>query len=1010
MSLSPGLRSAFVAAGLFATALGILTCRAGGLLGPTAREPRPSSADTPPLQPPTEPTMSEGHRRRPTLGTGDKAQVEHDEDLLLGDQRVRWRVWQAFWDKSRPLVTSEPDVDRRIVEGLVLHLMPRPTESRPIPAGPQDPGAVRIKARQAELAYAQGRKPDADLEGDVVMTRVLADGDLVLKSQALTCIGATRAVTSDAEVRIVTAGSELTGRGLEANLNTVSARIGSNVVGTFSGLDSPFTVTCDGAATIVHLDPAGTLADARTGRWRAVFQDNVRVVRVGSVMTCERLEVELTVLSENVAQAAGTDGRPRLEKLVADGRVVIESTQDGEAFSASSERMTQWREAPDTDVLHFEGNPRFSFLGVLRTRSRQKANPNITDEMMEISCSGSAQMTAQPMLGARDGKRRIKIVLRDDVRAAQTNVATGELISELTAPLVTVYGTQTKDATITQGTRRDPSDRLDLDTLAAEGGTHIKHQAFKARSEVATWTVDRTLHNHEFLLSGRPVVTVDNIRSVNPFGGKVGAVEDTGTVQITSLQDVDIQVYDRRINTSLSNPDAPTNLPWLKARAKGGVVVEQQVGETVPYRLAAEGIDALFGHDRQLERMTAYGDAKLTGRGEGDKGAVKEGFATGQRILVTRERSLDPMDPWQPSAIILGTETEPALAILREEGTPDRTARRHEIRARQLQYTGNGTIIVAEREVDALLDLPYDEGATSEGGPGKPLRTIQILASKLRAEFERRAVGPGPGGERSVLRTVVASNGVRLIARQGEVRGDEVEYDAEEGIAIARGRPARVIFAEHPELGPKVTSFLNSKLITAYLDTSTEGAGRLRRITCDGGRIVRYMWPDAEPGTPLKRPERIRIDSNGPIDMTPEGGTIKGGVIAVWEQPSRGARWDEDARIQCDEMELGFDSSGLESSKDKLTGEQIRDRVQTVVARSNGKEPVRLRTPKMSATADVIRGNGTTTELKLDSSATRRVVVKEMEPVKRRFRCESAIWNYRTYEIVSTYRFEALTD
>ncbi len=963
MSAADTARRFAVFAAVFAAAMGLVVWSTGALRdGDGDGEPPPretSDAEGASQPAPSGDVASVGDGLG--LGRSEGGTLSRDATVVIDGKPVPYRAWTAEWDRSAPRPGEDPERSVQDVEGCRLVLFPRPDGTEVPLARADAPGATEVTSRRGVLEHQPGVGLDAQLRQDVVVTHhTEGHGALHLRTQALDCRvaagrkGDERKAQSAERVVIEGGGTQLEGVGIDADFaeRTFQATLHREVRGHFlarrgemtgqgasdTAPQEPVDVTCTGAATIVALEAKGASKD----RWRATFHDEVRVTQGGTSLHCDLLELEFR-MGDPRAQGS----RVQVDRLVATGHVLMRGAEDGRDIAVDTERATRTFEPGGEEVVVCEGATVMTFAGRLRD-PREKGGPAADPSRIEVRSSAGATLRARPV-PKEPGARRVNVVFEKDVVAKQWNPVTGVVESELRAPKATLYGNRGTDG------------RFAPDTLTAEGGVELRRQDLVATGRTVTWAVVSDQRMDLIRLSGKPQVTLTGAKGQDPFGG--GRDEREGRLVLNSDEEVEIRLWQ-------DEQDRKAGKPLAQISATRNVVVRRFLGDHEAYRMTSETGDAVIGADRELEILRAYGGAKLVGFGEGPDAKTAEVSGSRLQVVLGKVPEGSPAGTPRPAtATVFGDDRTPAVAIVREPG-----GRRHELRAPELRYEQGGSVLVAQRGAEAVLNVAEGAAAAPAGklSDGK----ITVQAVEMRAEL--RPAADQSSSSRARLKRLVATDRVALNGAVHRLTGDTVTYDAESGRAEAIGRPAIVTRRDVPGF----PSFANGEVIRAFFGTSPDNEGQLLRASIpQGGRIVRYLGRGDDP-------QRVQVQASGPIEIERAEATALRDVIVVQESKDAKGQWQRDARMDSERLRMVFDM--------EAKGE-AQDRVSRMEATGTDELPVRVETPKFTATAQRVTVTSADSQLHIDSAGGPQCYVNEIG-TQRRFYCDSVDWNYKTYE------------
>ncbi len=919
-----------------------------------------------------------------SVGDGSGVHVTRDGTEVVDGQPLPYRAFEARWARQKPRPGSSSEQRRLHAEQfalLLFHLRPTPTEPRP--RAIEGPDTTRIDAREAELSIREGEEFRADLVGDVTVTRHAVDGDLTLRSERLFVDAETRQASTEEHVVVEGRGAHIEGTGLDADLDTPRALLKRDVTGTFltrpgelageggvpGAAPVPATITCSGSAEVHGVGKSQK-------RWRVEFRENVTVVQGDRTLRCGRLEIEFRL-------ASGTRDGLEILRSVADGNVLAEGLREDGAstYSIRAVSAETTRDAKGGNDVTFLGGTQAIFEGVLSTSGTGR---------VEVTCAGPAVFHTDGAASRPDRPVRSHATFRDGVVAKQWNAKTGDLETEIAAPVVSLLGARDAAA----------GGRLVPEALTATGSdaerVHLKRLALRAQSGNVTWTVHPEQGIERLILTGTPTASFDDTGGMNLTG--VARDDQPARLLLTASNEINATYY--------RPEDLAPEQPLALVSATGGVVVRRIVGERESYRMSAQTTDVRVAQDRRPSSLRAHGDVLVTGRGErpGDRHVTLRG----DRLSASRmgDATADPTT--STNVVVVGEPRRPASARLEEARIDGRPARVHELRAVELRYQDGGTQLIARRGARAVINRSADatEGDALSG-------EISILASEIRATL-RESDGSATPRRTDDLLGIAASGGVTLESRRTVVTGADLTYDHVGGRAVVTGRPARALLRatnpvmsdpalSDPGLAPDANvsydSFVHSDRIEVELAPAREGQRReVKRITCQGGRIIRYLFDDPTPETPRPLPERLRIDAEGPIELKPSGGRASGNVQMRWESLDAGHRWVQDAQLTCERVSLTFDP--------KATG-RLQDRVTYAIAEGSARRNVVLTSSRgLRATSDRVEVRGSW--LLLRSRSSNLVHVVENDPEKgraREFDCTQGDWNYRTREWREFRRF-----
>jgi lipopolysaccharide export system protein LptA len=1004
MSAAASLRRLAVGTLVFGGIMGIVAWQAGGLTsGSGTGQPRdPTIAAKPPDDPFV--TFTPGAQMSNARGV----RVFRDGVAVVEGEPIAFRVWEGSWDRQRPLPGETIDERRILTEGFsVLLFHTRPTPEVPRPAALEGPNTTRVDADEAELELKTDSEFNATLNGNVKIVRHETDGNLILTTQSLDLEHADKGqgeelrATSTARVTITLDGTpstldatpdadgpttraRLEGTGLDADLSrsrtdeieqtritlqrdVVAEFLAPQGAATGQGSNDaadlvPATISCDSVAVLENLEP-GTAR--RPSRWLATFRENVVVLQAPSTLRCELLEIEF-----EMAPSGSRQGGVEILRVVADGGVVVDSSDEATStkWRLRTQKSVTQRDSKGGYDVDLVGGTTLGYDGTLRGREVDGATGRI-----EVQCSGPAKLHTDAESGRPDGPVRGRITFTEDVIARQWSTEAGveTLETEVRAPELSLLGSrvQTGDA------------RLDPETLVANGNeterVHLRRETLTANSRVFTWHVMRAQDTERILLSGTPAVQFEDRSGVSLTGSA-----QTGTVATLHIN-ADEEIEIRRRHTAPKPGESSSGYAVVQARKN--VVMRRLLDERETYRLSASSVDATLDSNWQPTRFRAYDNVVITG--SGDRPGDRYLELRGDRMSADIDPTKTDDERWTHTTVhVFGQAGQPSRAKLREPGTDGAAARTHTIEAERISYEEAGTLFVARRNAKVRLErIARNPNADDQ-------LDVTISGGLLRMRL--KPASAETAGRPEVLR-VEGERSVTLETRTAVVTGQTLTYDRVTGVAIAKGRPARVVFlhTESQEQGwtgrvRTLDSFVTSEEVRAEFDT-TEGAdGRPRRVTCSGG-VMRF-FQFAKGADPDSAPALITVKTDGPIEMLPESASASENVEITWEWRLPNGRLERRARLLADRVDLAFDP--------KAEGE-FQDRVKRAVATGTRSRPARLFTPALDATADRVESDGAWIDML--SPWGGRVRITKRDPPES-FTCRKARYNYVTTEFEAT--------
>jgi len=977
MSAATSLRRLFVGIVIFGSVMSVVVWRAGDLVdsGETATERDPGQSARAPdgsvVRVSTE----------ASLGSGRGVRVSRQGVAVVDGEPITFRLWEGSWDRQQPVPGKTIDEHRLLTEGFsVLLFHQRPTVEEPRPRAIEGPETTRVDADEAELELAADSTFNAALSGNVRMVSHATDGDLVVLTERLDLerkdsSGTDEEVraTSDARVTVDGEGTHLAGTGLDADvtrgrdsgaIRQTRVTLHKDVRGEFlaplgaltgQGSDEtspavPTTITCSSTATLQSLRP-GT--SRQPSRWLATFQDDVVVSQSPTTLRCSTLEVEF-----EMPPKGRKGGRIEVLRVVADGGVLVEGRHEATAaaWSLRSGKSITHRDAKggyDVDLL---GGTKLVFDGTLRGRRKKGEQGRV-----EIQCSGPAQLHSDATAARPGGPVRGRIAFHENVIARQWG-ADGDLETEVRAPEVTLLGNrvQVGDA------------RLDPETLVATGNdterVHVKRETLSATTRLLTWRVLRKLDLERLYLNGRPVARFEHPREQS----STLLLEAEDSIELAWRHTPPVEEAERR--------------SYATAKASKNVVMSRIVGERETYRLSANTLEATFDADLQPRKFRAYDNVKLTGRGE-SPGARRVDLR-GDRMAAEIAAPTDGKDEWSRTTIeMFGQKGRPATAVINEAEVARDGPQEHQVAAGHLSYEAGGALVVARRHARVFLERIARDPETDE-------RIDATISGALLRVHLRPASGVADG--RPEILRVEGEGGVAIESPSAVVTGDVVTYDLVSGLAVATGRPARLIFRHTAGHGGErwsgkvgeLDSFVTSEEIRAEFDTTTRGTGRPRRATCAGGRL-RFFQYESKDGEQIA-PTRVTLMTTGPIEVLPGSASASGDVELAWETKQPNGRLMRIARLLADRAEITLDDAAEGA---------LRDRITRAVATGTRSRPARFFSPDLDAVADRVESDGAWIEML--SPWGRRVRVTQRDPPDS-LSCRKARFNYLTEEFEAT--------
>jgi hypothetical protein len=821
-----------------------------------------------------------------------------------------------------------------------------------------------VSGREALLRRRENAPAAASVTGECVATHRIADGDaLTLRSDALDFRTEERGggksvvhvVETDRPVRIESGGSEVDGTGLLAELDAGRrsgarrvARLQRDVQGVLrvrtdrraaDGQPQEVHVRCSGAGEIEALD-----RPSRDGRqpWRATFRDDVEFRDPQSAMTAELVVVEFVRTGTN-DRAAGA-GSTEVRSLHAEGDVRIDSTAEAASWHVECARFRRFAEDALTDVTILEGDPVLRWEG--RAQSAAAGTPKAAPlSLYEIRCKGPVTMRARRTAAAQDAPADVTLVFEGDVVATERRADTKDLRSEIRAPRVTVES------------NRGATGRIDPRLVRAEQGAQARFVDFSARAQTITAVAAQPGGTQRIALVGSPVATLRVREGANPLGG----TEPAGLLRLASAGRIDADIA--------PEPPAGTQPKGTRAflRTSGGLDARKTKDDEQDWswRLAAGDGDVKIGWDGAIEEMHAVGDARLSGRGEDGRTAE----LTGDRMTLRRRAAGTTdasADAWKLLDARVESEGGRLSAAQLTEAADD--TRRNELRAREITSTEGGAVLTARGTASARLHR-------SSTGAG----ALEITASEIRADVDPDAEGPAR------VRKVTATGGVLLRDAMHRVTGERLTYDMARGEAEATGSPARLVRREDKVF----ESYAAGPVVRAWFDAKSEGADRFRRATLpSGGEIVAYFAAPAR--------QRVTTTTKGPIELDRASASCVGQVVCVYESRQPSDRWNADARIDCRRLDMTFDPT--------IEGGRMSEKLRTLTATGSYDDPARVRTRdalggrEAYAEAERVEGTQRDTRLRLLCPSDRSTVYLHDISTGRRMRCDSAVFDYVTFE------------
>lgn len=931
------------------------------------------------------------------VGPSRGGHFEFDRSVDYAGRRILFREWQAAWRAATPRESDDPDNPDIHAEDAELTFYPGPSATNPDPRAVLGPGATTARSRRADIARGATGRVHAELNEEVHLERYEeARGEtasdaasvsvIALETESLTLDrqGPTNDVTAatDAPVVIRNGPDEVHAVGMTSDSGLARAELRSHVNGTFTMEGGPLDLESDGPGLVEALDRRPGVPVTERRLWRVTFRENVRAVQGSLKMSCrDSFVVEMPLR----ARAAGADDLPdEIRRLEAHGDFKLAGEGKDGPFSIAADSVRRWREDGDHDVMEFLGGTDMVFQGRL---GPARSGPEVGGpSRLRIVCKGPVTYRDRPHPDpVMRGLRRFTMVFEDDVIVTQEDLATGAQVSRLEAPKVTLFG------------NRDPAQVFDprVEHLTAEGGVHLVHRfdevkregAFDARAASAAWMENRTTGERAYALVGSPQVRFFGRAGFHVFGA--APAEERDSTFILTCDD-EVTIRERPI------PDDPRQRVATSMHASVNVKLRKIVDETEPLRITAQVLDAAFDPDGRLASAVASGDATIEGRAE--DGSGRRGAASGDKIVIN-DQGRPAEDGIPTSATIEGRRDKPALAVVYdvEDGAPVQ----HHIQGEKIEYRARGTVILATGTAIVTLSRP-DGTALVRGSDFEDAgSSLQLSADSIRADLAPRR--PTTGKDPELLRLhAEGGRGARLSAAKGQsVSGDVLDFDAVTGVASATGRPARAEWTPVSK-GEPLTSFVLSPAIRAVLSTTKPDAGRLERVTCDGGTIHAFLVARAsdDPAAAVAPPRRTVVTAKGPISVGTRSGTAEKDVLVVIET-LEGPRWERRGEIQCDRLELTFDPAaqgGTMSQVTKLLATGSADRVARFVS------------PALDGSADRIEARGTDNRVHLSSTSGRRVKLSDKES-KLRYRCVPSCWiDYSTKEWESQGTSEVIVD
>jgi len=938
------------------------------------------------------------HRVRSAgVGSGRGGHYAVIEPVQVDGREVLYTRWEARWTVAHPRESDDPENPDIDAEGVSMRFSPPPTAERPEVTAGAGPGVLEIDADRAHIEKrGSAGRMRTELSGDVFVTR----HDLAEESGAFTL--ATEALTiqqiddehqsfeSAEHVVMRQPGAAIEGDGMSGNTRDGFFELLENVKGRLETATGTVRLSCQGTGRLELLDSREGVAAEQRRRRRFVFRDHARIEDGKNVITCtESLWVEVPKVAAAKDATRGPLANIAAFEAIGDFVLAGESRRGPYRITANEarhhqERVERTRKWEIRDVLVLEGAPQMEFVGAI---GRDRPGPNADRPTRTIiACRGPATLTSRPRHEVEfAGVRRFDLVFVDQVVMRQIDVETGEQIALLEAPKVTLFGNQYGDGT------------FEPEHLTAEDGAHVVHGAFDARSRVVTWMENHETGGRRVILGGNPQVTFTGKSDLNPFGGSGRG--EPGTLLLTARGDIDIHLAPEAVADS--DPGAAGS---LTVKASRDVHVRKVVGETEPYHLQADELEAVFDQDRRLRVASAYGHARMVGRAEDQSG--RRGEASGAKIIVRSAAGARHAEDLS-SALILGSYERKATAIVHDEG-----GRVHRIRAQSIRYQEGGSVVLAkgtaQAPAEAALSLPAQlVQSLTATDPVPRGSALKIFAQELRAEL--RGSDAEAGDSRPQLLRLVATDQVLMQTTKEEVSGERVEYDAVQGVADAQGRPARVTITENTARRkraklPALQSFVLSDHIRAVLSTDAGGRPELIRASCNGGRIQRYMLPTKEGDGRLAK--RVRVESAGPITVDRRQASVREDVAVIYESELPGGAWERAAKVLCNELDMTFqEQSGTAKAKDGL-----QNRIAGMVAVGSAELRIRLITERIDATADRMETLGDGVLIHLTADPGRFVEVHD-KTEGYRWRCDPGCSvDYETYEWRAHGRSELLAD
>lgn len=991
------VRRAAIFVVVFGAGMSAVVWAAGGLVVPRPAGTAAPSSTRVELDPAHVVAFGQGA----SLGPGKAGRLDRDDVAIVGGRQVPYREMSAEWSASTPVRSREPGVETQRLKDARIVLFARPTEDDPSPVARETARGVTIlSGATALLRRKEGAPPSVHAEGDCVASHVLEGGDtVVLRSEVLDLRrddGAgdregSHVIETDRPVRIEGGGGELLGTGLSARFagagplqrgrtRLSTMHLDRDVTGRFTDRArasadgaTDVRIRCAGTADIEALDRGG---HAGAQPWRAKFHDDVHVVESASEMKADVVVVDF-VETTKADRAAGA-GPTEIRRLDATGGVVVDgaargakpaattTTAPAPAYHVECERLLRVAEDVITEVTTLEGNPFVRFEG----RGQNAADP-ATTSVYEIRCKGPATMRSRRSAAGKGAPADVTLVFQGDVVAIERRAGSGEVLSEVRAPRVTVEA------------QRGADGRTNPRVVRAEQGATARYVDFGASAQTITAVAAlRPGDMQHIALVGKPVATYVIREGASPLGGS----ERPGKLILSSSG---------RIDADLAPPPAAGTTPTgtrAAAKVTGGMKAERFDGDDASWSLTSADGDAKIGWDGAIEEMHANGDAHLWGRDPQDG---RDGDLSGDTIHIVRAAAAgsDPpvrkdgakdADAWkQLDVTVAGSGASPARGTLADALD---SGRGHTLRARRIVRTDGG------RTIHATGTVHMDLYRAAEGA--RTATTMTVDADDVRATVDPDAAG------RDLLRKLTATGRAHLTDGTYGVLGETIVFDAVRGEAEAiakSGGHAQITRNETPGQANPYLSYARGPRVRAWFDPKAKGAGSFQRAALpDGGELVAYS---VQPNI-----RRVTTTAKGPIELTRAAASCVSDVVAVFETiPSPGADWHNDSRIDCRRLDMTFEPSG--PSQPARTSERIR----TLTALGTPDDPatVKTRSPDGAREAfaqaeriDMERGGaesvGPVLVLTCPSDTT-SVLVHDVAEATRA-RCDAARFDMTTYE------------